>query len=115
MLMMKRRQGEAILIGDDIEIQLAHIGRSKVKLAIRAPRHLRVIAKEIQQVRNENQAAAELGCGTDLEDVISQIAAGGPITRIAAPQGDPRAWLSGPEHNTRPDPRSRPAPPLPPK
>src|SRR5947199_528647 len=73
MLMMKRRQGEAILNGEDIEIQLAHIGRSKVKLAIRAPRHLRVIAKEIQQVGNENQAAADLAPTTDLADVLSQI------------------------------------------
>jgi len=71
--MMKRRQGEAILIGDDIEIQLAHIGRSKVKLAIRAPRHLRVIAKEIEQVRNENQAAAALHTSMDLAKLIGKI------------------------------------------
>jgi hypothetical protein len=35
MLMMKRRQGEAILIGDDIEIHLAHIGRTRVKIGIK--------------------------------------------------------------------------------
>jgi carbon storage regulator len=69
MLVMKRRQGEAILIGDEIEIQLAHIGRNKVKIAIRAPRDIRVIAKEIQNVRDENQAAAS----TDLAQVISQM------------------------------------------
>ncbi len=78
--MMKRRQGEAILIGDDIEIQLAHIGRSKVKLAIRAPRHLRVLAKEIQEVRSENQAAADLGPGPDFANVISHIRQTQPAT-----------------------------------
>jgi sRNA-binding carbon storage regulator CsrA len=29
--MMSRRQGEVILIGDDVEIVIAHIGRSRVK------------------------------------------------------------------------------------
>ena len=37
MLMMSRRQGETILIGDDIEIVIAHISRSRVKVGIRAP------------------------------------------------------------------------------
>ena len=37
-LIMSRRQGETILIGDDIEIVIAHIGRSRVKVGIsRAP------------------------------------------------------------------------------
>ena len=85
-MMMKRRQGEAILIGDDIEIQLAHIGRSKVKLAIRAPRHLRVIAKEIQQVRAENQAAADLGPAADLAEVISRIQPAAQVDGAANPR-----------------------------
>ena len=38
MLVMSRRQGETILIGDEIEIVIAHIGRSRVKVGIRAPR-----------------------------------------------------------------------------
>jgi carbon storage regulator len=58
MLMMKRRQGEVILIGDDIEIHLAHIGRSRVKIGINAPRSLAVVAKEVKLVRDENRAAA---------------------------------------------------------
>ena len=43
MLIMKRRKGESILIGEDIEIQLVHIGRSRVKVAIRAPQDLRIL------------------------------------------------------------------------
>jgi len=73
MLIMKRREGEAILIGDEIEVQLIYIGRKKVKIAIRAPRHLRVIAKEIQNVRDENQAASGIAAGTDLATVISRV------------------------------------------
>jgi carbon storage regulator len=58
--MMRRRQGEAILIGEDIEIVIAHIGRSRVKVGIRAPRRTRVIAREIKVVGEENRAAAEM-------------------------------------------------------
>jgi len=58
MLVMSRRRGETILIGDQIEIVVAHIGRSRVKVGIRAPRHMLVIAREIKLVSEENMAAA---------------------------------------------------------
>ena len=58
MLVMSRRQGETILIGDEIEILIAHVGRSRVKVGIRAPRRMAVIAREIRLVCEENLAAA---------------------------------------------------------
>jgi carbon storage regulator len=58
MLMMSRREGETILIGDEIEILITHIGRSRVKVGIRAPRVLPVVAREAKLVSDENLAAA---------------------------------------------------------
>ena len=58
MLVMSRRQGETILIGDEIEIVIAHIGRSRVKVGIKAPRQVPVIAREVKLVCEENLAAA---------------------------------------------------------
>lgn len=58
MLVMSRRSGEAILIGDEIEVVITHIGRSRVRIGIRAPRRLPVIAREVKLVRDENVAAA---------------------------------------------------------
>ena len=58
MLVMSRREGETILIGDEIEIVIAHIGRSRVKVGIRAPRQMAVIARELKLVCEENVAAA---------------------------------------------------------
>ncbi|HUI56132.1 MAG TPA: carbon storage regulator [Bryobacteraceae bacterium] len=55
---MSRRQGETIRIDDDIEIVIAHIGRSRVKVGIRAPRSMAVIPREVKLVREENLAAA---------------------------------------------------------
>jgi len=58
--MMSRRQGEVILIGDEIEIVIAHISRSRVKVGIRAPRCMPVLAREVKLVGDENHAAARL-------------------------------------------------------
>jgi len=58
MLVMSRRQGETILIGDEIEIVIAHVGRSRVKVGIRAPRRMQVIAREVKMVSEENLRAA---------------------------------------------------------
>jgi carbon storage regulator len=58
MLMMRRRRGESILIGESIEIHIAHIGRTRVKIAIDAPRQVRVVAKEVEMVGRENRSAA---------------------------------------------------------
>lgn len=61
MLVMSRRQGETIRIGDKIEIVVSQIGRARVKMAIRAPRSMPVIMREVKLVREENLAAAAAG------------------------------------------------------
>ena len=58
MLIMSRRQGDTILIGDEIEIVIAHIGRTRVKVGIRAPRAMAVIPHELKLIREQNRAAA---------------------------------------------------------
>jgi carbon storage regulator len=74
MLVMSRRQGETILIGDDVEIVIAHIGRSRVKVGIRAPRNVPVIARELKLVREENLAAAAAHPSTSvLSGLIAQL------------------------------------------
>jgi carbon storage regulator len=71
MLVMSRRQGETILIGDDIEIVIAHIGRSRVKVGIRAPRQMLVIAREMKLVREENLRAAG-ATASDLSTLVAR-------------------------------------------
>jgi carbon storage regulator len=60
MMVMRRREGEKILIGEDIVIHIEHIGRNKVKIAIDAPRELSIVAEEMKVVREENLAAASV-------------------------------------------------------
>ena len=55
---MLRREGESILIGDDVEIRILAINGSRVKVGIEAPRSIPVLAREVHLVRAENLAAA---------------------------------------------------------
>ena len=73
MLMMSRRQGETILIGGDIEIVIAHIGRSRVKVGIRAPREMTVAAQEVRLVGDENRAAAQAPPAAVLASLVAQL------------------------------------------
>jgi carbon storage regulator len=56
--MIRRRCGEAILLGDDVEIQVLEVLGSRVKLGISAPRELLVLRKELRQTQKFNRQAA---------------------------------------------------------
>ncbi len=58
MLIIRRRPGESILIGEDIEIQVTEIGPTRVKLCISAPKEVTVQRKEVRLTRDANLAAA---------------------------------------------------------
>lgn len=58
MLVIRRRPGETLVIGDDIEIEILDASPSQVKLGIRAPKAVPVLRKEIQLTRDQNLASA---------------------------------------------------------
>jgi carbon storage regulator len=60
MLVIRRRVGETLVIGSDIEVEVLESGGSQVKLGIRAPREIGVVRKEIRTVGAQNLAAAQL-------------------------------------------------------
>lgn len=57
MLIHRGRAGEALLIGDNIEIRIISV-RSKVVLGIIAPREVPVTARAVGEVAMENTVAA---------------------------------------------------------
>ena len=59
MLIVRRRAGQSILIGDDIEIQIAEVGPSRVTIGIIAPKDVPVVRAELKLTREQNLAAAE--------------------------------------------------------
>ena len=58
MLVISRRPGQAVLIGEDIEIEVIESSAGKVKLGISAPREVRILRNEILLTRRENLIAA---------------------------------------------------------
>ena len=70
MLVIRRRAGETLLIGDEIEVEILETGSSYVKLGIRAPKHVIVLRKEIQITGQQNLAAAKEKSGAALNSVL---------------------------------------------
>ena len=59
MLIITRRPGEKIMLGDDIVVHVMEIVGNSVRVGIQAPRSVPVYREEIwDAVRAENQAAA---------------------------------------------------------
>ncbi|MGM8212555.1 carbon storage regulator CsrA [Virgibacillus sp. W0430] len=59
MLVLSRKKGEAILIGENIELKIISIEGDQIKLGIRAPSSVEVFRKELyESIQNENNEAA---------------------------------------------------------
>ncbi|MEK6455602.1 carbon storage regulator CsrA [Caldifermentibacillus hisashii] len=59
MLILARKKGEAIQIGNEIEITIISIQGDQVKIGIEAPKTVEVYRKEIyEQIQEENKQAA---------------------------------------------------------
>lgn len=58
MLVVKRKKGEAIVLGEDIEISIVDIDGGSVKIAINAPKEVTILRKELlKEVEEENKNA----------------------------------------------------------
>lgn len=56
MLVITRKKGESILIGDNIEISISKIEDGSVKLAINAPKEVTILRKELyEEVEKQNK------------------------------------------------------------
>jgi len=63
-LIITRKPGEKIMLGDDVVVHVMEIVGNSVRIGIQAPRSLPVYREEIwDAVRQENEAAA--GAATD--------------------------------------------------
>ncbi|WP_270215189.1 carbon storage regulator CsrA [Clostridium butyricum] len=61
MLIITRKKGESIMIGDDIEITISKIDDGSVKIGIEAPRNVNILRKELyEEVEKENKEAVNI-------------------------------------------------------
>lgn len=61
MLIITRKKGESLMIGDDIEITISKIEDGSVKIGIQAPKEVSILRKELlEEIKNENKNAANI-------------------------------------------------------
>jgi carbon storage regulator len=76
-LVIRRRPGETVMIGEDVEIEILDATHSQVKLGIRAPKSVTVLRKEIRITREQNLAAAHEISSLELDRLKSALS--GPV------------------------------------
>jgi carbon storage regulator len=80
MLIIGRRVGETIQLGDDVEIQIMDITPSRVKLGIVAPKQLLILRGEMRAAANQNLAASQAAAANGLAQLVTQLRSHSPKT-----------------------------------
>lgn len=60
MLILTRKIGQSLIIGDDIEVKVVSIDGENIKIGISAPKDVSVVRKELLEVKDENKKAAHI-------------------------------------------------------
>lgn len=69
MLVITRKKNESILIGDNVEVVVVKIDDGSVKLAINAPKDIKILRKELyKEVIEENKKSISID-STILKDI----------------------------------------------
>jgi carbon storage regulator len=85
MLVLTRRLGESITIGDDIVVTVLSVSGGQVRLGITAPQSVRVVREEILKGIQEENSAAAKGLGGALPlDALAKRLGGAPTERKRA-------------------------------
>jgi len=72
-LVIRRRIGEILVVGDQIEIEILECSHSQVKLGIRAPKQIRILRKEIHLTGEQNRLAARCLSAETLSDLLKRL------------------------------------------
>lgn len=59
MLVITRKTGEGLVLGDDIVLTLLEVGKDRVKIGIEAPQSVRIIRSEIADTEEQNRESAQ--------------------------------------------------------
>ena len=73
LLILTRKVGESVAIGDDIQVSVVEIKGTQVKLGIRAPKDVTVHREEIYlKIQEENRRASQVSTDAlgSVEDLI---------------------------------------------
>ena len=104
MLVIRRRAGQAVLIGEGVEITVIDVTASRVKLGIEAPVEVPILRKEIQLAAQQNLAAAEGATPAGVGLLLAALRQSGAAARKQAGRaGEPDPWPGAPINRRIPD------------
>lgn len=74
MLVLARKVGQSIIIGDEIELTVIEVRGEQVRIGVQAPRTISVHRKELlEQIKAENiRAAAQQVTDDELPDILKK-------------------------------------------
>lgn len=78
MLVLSRKCGERILIGDRITITVVRIGPNNVRIGIEAPRDMNIVREELIQTTEETP------CQPDQDDQLTVSATSPPLASVTS-------------------------------
>ena len=105
MLVIARKVGQTLLIGDDIEVTISAIRGDQVRLAINAPRSVSILRREVvEQVEEGNLAAIDAAAG--VMDLVGaeKTGASHPTAPVVA-RTEPKERRAGAPDTRGPTPR----------
>lgn len=73
MLVLSRKVGESVLIGDDIVVTIVEARGDAVRIGIEAPRSMRVHRSEVATAVSEANAAAAAASDDDVKDLLGRL------------------------------------------
>jgi carbon storage regulator len=77
MLVLTRKPGQSIMIGDGVEVQVLSVAGEKVRLGITAPRDVSIFRHEVyDRIEHENTARREdedEGTNAAVEDALERL------------------------------------------
>lgn len=72
MLVLRRKVGESVMIGNEIQVQVLGIEGDQIKLGFSAPKDVQILRKELYQgIVAENMAAKEQTSQLQHEEILN--------------------------------------------
>ncbi|MFQ5963012.1 MAG: carbon storage regulator CsrA [Candidatus Scalinduaceae bacterium] len=68
MLILTRKVGESVIIGDDIKITVVEVNKHQIRLGINAPKNISIHREEIYKKIGEENALSSISSVIDLSN-----------------------------------------------